>query len=94
MALTPVGRESFAVLDAVKTAFDGSGDLILRLHEAAGARSRIRLDLDGDVQEVREVDLLEVGVDDPTQKLPATASTLELTLRPFQILTLRVRRAS
>lgn len=94
VALTPVGRESFAVLDAVKTAFDGSGDLILRLHEAAGARSRIRLDLDGDVQEVREVDLLEVGVDDPTQKLPATASTLELTLRPFQILTLRVRRAS
>ncbi len=79
-----------AVIDAVKQAFDGSGDLVIRIHEAEGARSRVRLLLDRDGC-VSEVDLLEDPIDEPTQQLPAsTCSRVELTLRPFQILTLRV----
>ena len=49
---------------------------------------RLLLDQDGCVS---EVDLLEAPIDEPTQQLPAsTCSKVELTLRPFQILTLRV----
>ena len=79
-----------AVIDAVKQAFDGSGDLVIRIHEAAGARSTVRLLLDQDGC-MSEVDLLEEPVSDPTQQLPAsTCHGVELTLRPFQIVTLRV----
>ncbi|RMB59893.1 alpha-mannosidase [Tessaracoccus antarcticus] len=93
--LTPVGAVDLAVVDAVKQAFDGSGDLIVRLHEAAGASSRVDLRLGVDTASVTEVDLLEDDVDQPTQTLPENAvpagSPVRLTLRPFQILTLRYR---
>ena len=49
---------------------------------------RLLLDQDGCMS---EVDLLEEPVSDPTQQLPAsTCHGVELTLRPFQIVTLRV----
>ncbi|MEA5648809.1 MAG: glycoside hydrolase family 38 C-terminal domain-containing protein [Cutibacterium granulosum] len=79
-----------AVVDAVKQAFDGSSDLVVRLHEASGGHSRVRLLLDVDGRP-REVDLLEEPVREATQQLPANISGgVDLTLRPFQILTLRV----
>ncbi|MSS44741.1 alpha-mannosidase [Cutibacterium sp. WCA-380-WT-3A] len=80
----------FAVIDSVKQAFDESGDLVIRMHEADGARSRVRLLLDRGGY-LSEVDLLEERVGDPTQQLPTVAvSRVDLALRPFQILTLRV----
>ena len=80
----------FAVIDSVKQAFDGSGDLVIRMHEADGARSRVRLLLDRGGY-LSEVDLLEERIGDPTQQLPTVAvSEVDLALRPFQILTLRV----
>ncbi|WP_040283859.1 alpha-mannosidase [Tessaracoccus massiliensis] len=95
VSLTPLDGTSLAVLDAIKAAFDGSGDLIVRLHEAAGARSRVRLTVPEPVAAVTEVNLLEHAVDEPTQNLPAAgASDVELRLRPFQILTLRIRTTS
>ena len=49
---------------------------------------RLLLDVDG---RPREVDLLEEPVREATQQLPANISGgVDLTLRPFQILTLRV----
>jgi alpha-mannosidase len=87
------GRDpvSLAVIDAIKPAFDGSGDLIVRLHEAAGARSRVRLTL-AEPARIEEVDLLEEPAE-ATQSLPdASVDEVGLQLRPFQILTLRLRR--
>ena len=79
-----------AVIDAVKQAFDGSGDLVVRLHEADGGRSRVRLLLDRGGKPT-EVDLLEEPVSEPTQQLPVRiASEIDIVLRPFQIMTLRV----
>ena len=83
-------ERGLAVVDSVKQAFDESGDLVIRMHEANGARSRVRLLLDRDGY-LSEVDLLEERVSDPTQQLPTIAvSAVDLSLRPFQILTLRV----
>ncbi|SHJ82572.1 alpha-mannosidase [Tessaracoccus bendigoensis DSM 12906] len=91
--LSPATASSFVVIDAVKPAFDGSGDLIVRLHEAAGARSRTELTLGRAAASVTEVDLLEEPVAEQTQALPDGAvgegGTVGLALRPFQILTLR-----
>ncbi|WP_172119665.1 alpha-mannosidase [Actinomyces faecalis] len=89
--LTPA---SAAVVDTVKTAFDRSGDLVLRLHEDAGAHSIIDLTLAIDAAGIGEVDLLEDPVDHPTQELPdgalAAGAPVRLSLHPFQILTLKV----
>ncbi len=94
--LTPVGGVDLAVVDAVKVAFDGSGDLIVRLHEAAGASSRVDLRMGVDAGLVTEVDLLEDDIDEATQDLPAgplpAGKAVRLVLRPFQILTLRWRK--
>ncbi len=93
--LTPVGAVDLAVVDAVKQAFDGSGDLVVRLHEAAGASSRVDLRLGVRTGRVTEVDLLEDDTDAPTQSLPngelPAGTAVRLALRPFQILTLRFR---
>ncbi|QPL05956.1 MULTISPECIES: alpha-mannosidase [Actinomyces] len=88
---------SAAVIDTVKTAFDRSGALIVRLHEDAGARSLVDLYLGCKAECLQEVDLLEDPVDEPTQDLPtgpvAAQCPVRLTLHPFQILTLKVTRA-
>ena len=94
--LEPAGASSLAFIDAVKQAFDGSGDLIVRLHEALGARSTVVLRLAAEASEVVEVDLLEDDSTEPTQTLPSgpigADEAMLLRLRPFQILTLRFRR--
>ncbi len=93
LQLTPADDVSFAVVDAIKPAFDQSGDVVVRLHEAASAHSRVRLTLP-QAAGIAEVDLLERAVAEATQQLPDGAVTdpIELRLRPFQILTLRIRR--
>ncbi|MDF1489488.1 alpha-mannosidase [Tessaracoccus caeni] len=89
-------ERGFAVVDAVKTAFDESGDIVVRLHEAAGAQSRIELVPGFDAAGVVEVDLLEDPIDVATQELQdgavETGGPLRIALTPFQILTLRFRR--
>ncbi|RBP98543.1 alpha-mannosidase [Bifidobacterium aemilianum] len=88
------------VLDWVKLADDGSGDLILRLYEAAGGQASGRLHLTDELKDctLEEVDLMEGG------ELPAdlnralapdhvdTAEGAVLTFEPFQLATLRIRR--
>lgn len=81
------------VVEAVKLAEDGSGDVVVRLYEALGARTAGRLTLDFEASGVVETDLLEreterravSGVDD-------ALSYLDLALRPFEIVTLRIAR--
>ncbi|MDN5726012.1 MAG: glycosyl hydrolase-related protein, partial [Propionibacteriales bacterium] len=89
------------VVSAVKQADDESGDIVVRLYQATGARSRGRLDLGFSAKEVRATDLLER----PIGGRGANASSLtegpsvalrhggvDLELRPFQMITLRFER--
>ncbi len=77
-------------VDAVKLADDGSGDLIVRLHEACGDRVRVSIACAQRIREAWRCNLLEEeqGGEEVGDGIVA------LTLRPFQIVTLRLRRAS
>jgi alpha-mannosidase len=75
------------VLSAVKLADDGSGDVIVRLYEAAGGRASARLQASFEVAGIQEGDLLERPY---PQRV--TGEGLTLALRPFQMVTLRLAR--
>ncbi len=80
-----------ARISAVKLADDRSGDLIVRLYEAAGERCRVVVDLDESVGGVGRVDLHESPLDqEPT--LTLEGHSVELDLGPFEIVTLRATR--
>jgi alpha-mannosidase len=80
------------VVEAVKLAEDGSGDVIVRLYESLGRRSAGRLTANFPVQSVVAVDLLERPVQASGVE-PATDGA-EMLLRPFQLVTLRCVRAA
>jgi alpha-mannosidase len=77
------------VVEAVKLAEDGSGDLVVRLYESLGGRARATVTADAEVGSVNATDLLE-------RPLPEGAASegpsIDLELRPFQLVTLRFRR--
>ncbi|NQW88001.1 MULTISPECIES: glycoside hydrolase family 38 C-terminal domain-containing protein [unclassified Frigoribacterium] len=93
-----VSSSSPAVLvEAVKLAEDRSGDLIVRLYEARGARAAttVTVDADSGFGEAWRTDLIERELASGTAGAGrwASGSAVELTLRPFEIVTLRVARA-
>ncbi len=73
-------------VDAVKQADDGSGDLIVRLHEACGDRTSVRLRGRRPFVAAARCDLFE----DPSAALVPADGSVELTLRPFELVTLRL----
>ncbi|GAA4159900.1 glycoside hydrolase family 38 C-terminal domain-containing protein [Gryllotalpicola daejeonensis] len=79
------------VIEAVKLAEDRSGDVIVRLYESRGGRAAAAVELGFAAAEVYETDLLEQRVE--AHALSGDAgSGIRLTVRPFEIVTLRVRR--
>ncbi|MDO4293939.1 MAG: glycoside hydrolase family 38 C-terminal domain-containing protein [Eubacteriales bacterium] len=75
------------ILESVKPAEDGSGDLILRLYESKKAAVSTKLSTSlGDVQ-VWSCDMLE----NRQVELPAQGGETELSFRAFEIRTLRMR---
>jgi alpha-mannosidase len=74
------------VISAVKLADDGSGDVVVRLYEALGARAAVRLELGFAATACSGTDLLERPL---AGDLALEEGGLELTLRPFQVVTLR-----
>ena len=78
------------VVEAVKLAEDGSADVIVRLYESLGERSSGRLAAHFPVRKIQAVDLLERPVEAPGVVTGADAA--DLTLRPFQLITLRFVR--
>lgn len=103
-AFTPIAqlrpKEGVAVLDWVKMADDGSGDIIVRAYEAAGGRAVATLAVCDELQDatVREVNVLEDGAldtglarvfgDDEAHPVDGA----ELVFAPFQMATLRISR--
>jgi alpha-mannosidase len=78
------------VVEAVKLAEDGSGDLIVRLYEAHGDRSAATLTTSIDWDEVLATDLLEREVR-ATAVGSVSSRRVQLDLRPFELVTLRFR---
>jgi alpha-mannosidase len=79
------------VVESVKLAEDRSGDVIVRLYESLGERSHGSLRAGFEATGVRVTDLLEREVAAPDGIVVGSDGT-ELTLRPFQLVTLRFVR--
>ncbi|MDR7160686.1 glycoside hydrolase family 38 C-terminal domain-containing protein [Arthrobacter sp. BE255] len=79
------------VIEAVKLAEDGSGDVVVRLYESLGQRSAGHIKANFPVRDVYATDLLERPAEAPgvTQDEQGQAG---LSLRPFQLVTLRFVR--
>ncbi|AQZ60924.1 Alpha-mannosidase [[Actinomadura] parvosata subsp. kistnae] len=77
------------VVTAVKLADDESGDVVVRFHESRGGRARATLRAGFPVAEVVTTDLLER----PTGEPQRPGGEIPVTLRPFELVTLRIRRA-
>ncbi len=78
-----------ATIEAVKLADDRSGDVIVRLYESLGGRAHARLLASFTPARVSIVDLLER----PLPEAPDVSLAEGVSLRPFQVLTLRLHRA-
>ena len=89
-----------AVIDWIKLADDGSGDLIVRLYEAAGGHAEAVLHVADALADatVHETDVLEH--DDLADDLPVclpgrgtyAAEGATISLNPFQLATLHIAR--
>ena len=78
------------VVEAVKLAEDGSGDVVVRLYEAHGRRTSGLVTPGFAAASVVATDLRERTINTPGVTLDPTRTQLDL--RPFQIVTLRFRR--
>lgn len=76
------------VVEAVKLADDRSGDVVVRVYEATGGRANARLSASFPVAAACETDLLERPLGD----LAVDGNGIDLRLRPFQIVTVRLAR--
>ncbi|HEX3814149.1 MAG TPA: glycoside hydrolase family 38 C-terminal domain-containing protein [Mycobacteriales bacterium] len=77
------------IVEAVKLADDRSGDVIVRLYEAHGGRAAGTVTAGFPVASAGVVDLLERPVADAE----LDGNAVSLAVRPFQIVTLRLKRA-
>lgn len=73
------------IVETVKPAEDGSGDMVVRLYEAKRAATRCVLTTALPVASVERTDMLE----NPIEPVALRAGCVSLDLRPFEIVTLR-----
>lgn len=78
------------IVEAVKLADDGSGDVIVRLYEALGSARSAQLTAGFETSAVSQTDLLEREIE--STALRASSGTVRLDLSPFQLVTLRLAR--
>lgn len=75
-------------VEAVKLADDQSGDVVVRLYEALGGRASAVVKTSFPVSSAKTTDLLERPLADAS----VTSEGIPVSLRPFQVLTLRLSR--
>ncbi|MFH8484165.1 alpha-mannosidase [Streptomyces longisporoflavus] len=80
------------VVTAVKLADDGSGDVVVRFHESHGGRAKATLTAGFAVGSVEVTDLLERPLANASAP-ERSGEDITLTLRPFELVTLRLTRA-
>ncbi len=76
------------ILDTVKLAEDGRGDLILRLYESTGGLEKAKISFGFPVAKASFTDLLEEGED----QFSVENNCMDVTLKAFEIKTVRIRR--
>ncbi|HPZ49672.1 MAG TPA: glycoside hydrolase family 38 C-terminal domain-containing protein [Propionibacteriaceae bacterium] len=83
------------VISAVKLAEDRSGDVIVRLYESLGGRAATTVTYGFEAGETSVVNLLERqdGMTETLAHADPVDGGVKLALKPFQIVTLRVKRA-
>jgi alpha-mannosidase len=84
------------LVEAVKLADDRSGDVVVRLYESRGGRAAGTLRAGFAVAGATEVDLLERPLPDDRRRAGLHAAgddAYHLSLRPFQVVTVRLRRS-
>lgn len=93
-AASDEGRGSFigiddpaVILESLKLAEDGSGDLVLRLYESLGSAARCAIELGFPVSAAVEADMLEREL----KPLEPDSGRIALDFRAFEIKTLRLR---
>ncbi|RMB57820.1 alpha-mannosidase [Tessaracoccus antarcticus] len=88
-----ISSDSDAVLvETVKLAEDRSGDVVIRLYESLGSRANARIRFHFPHSAVIETDLLEEEVA-AVAIASADDTSVTITMRPFQLVTLRVTPA-
>ena len=93
-----------ALIEAVKLADDHSGDVIVRLYEPLGARAKVTLGTSFELVSAAENNLLEQPYSsgaltaarsmDGTEIMAGTTGGVTVSLRPFQIVTLRLKKGT
>ncbi len=79
------------VVEAVKLADDRSGDVVVRLYEAVGGRAAARLSAGFPLSAAISTDLLERRWSE-TEEYEVVDNGISLSLRPFEVKTLRLSR--
>ncbi len=87
MSFVSVDDPAFVVV-AVKRADDGSGDVVVRGYEAHGGHRRVRIRVAAPVGRAARTDLLER----PRHDLGVVDGAVCLSVRPFELVTLRFSR--
>ena len=77
-------------VEAVKLAEDRSGDVVVRLYESEGGRAEPTVRLGFGCSAARVVDLLERPLGQAHSALPVQDDAVRLSLRPFEVVTLRL----
>jgi alpha-mannosidase len=77
---------SNVIMETIKQAEDGNG-LIVRLYESQRKRGQVRIQVGGDVESAWETNLLE---EDQAPLLVESGQVI-LNVRPYQIMTLRLK---
>ncbi|WP_306365790.1 glycoside hydrolase family 38 C-terminal domain-containing protein [Nocardiopsis sp. CC223A] len=92
-AVDPLVRVAGAgvAVESVKPADDRSGDVVVRLYESLGARTRANVRFGFPVSRVRAVNLLEEEYEGAPDLEPGEEE-VAFSLRPFQVVTLRLVR--
>ena len=80
------------VVESVKLAEDGSGDLIVRLYEGLGTRTSTSITANFEYQSVSLVNLLEEEMPSQSDLVAKSTGEIQLSMRPFKIATLRFKR--
>ncbi|GAA1821631.1 glycosyl hydrolase-related protein [Planosporangium flavigriseum] len=84
-------------VEAVKLADDRSGDGVVRLYESHGGRATATVRAGFPIGGLSEIDLLERGLSKGQRRAGPDVEpdgAVRLSLRPFQVATLRLRAAS
>ena len=77
-------------VEAVKLAEDRTGDVVVRLYESEGGRAEPTVRLGFGCSAARVVDLLERPLGQAHSALPVQDDAVRLSLRPFEVVTLRL----